>query len=286
MILVTGATGQLGFAVIDFLLRKLPASQIAGLVRDENKAAALKAKGVGLRLGSYDDRASLDRAMQGVNKVLLIAGTDEANRVQQHRNVLEAAKKAGVPWLGYTSRTLKDRATMANKLMEGHFQTEEDVKASGLAYSLFRNVLYLDTLPQFLGPNVLETGVYLPAGTGKVAFALRREMGEAIANVLAAAAPARPVYELTGSAAYSFADVAAALAAISGHAVRYTDAQVPAFVQGLEARGLPAVAVGRIVGFMTDIKNGQEDAISPDLAQLLGRAPATLRAGLQEFYQR
>ncbi len=285
MILVTGATGQLGSAIINFLLQKIPASQIVGLVRDENKAAALKAKGIHLRLGSYDDPASLDQAMHSVEKVLLVAGTDEANRVQQHRNVLHAAKKAGVPWIGYTSRTLKDRATMANKLMEGHFQTEDDIKASGLAYSLFRNVLYLDTLPQFLGEKVLETGIYLPAGSGKVSFALRREMGEAIANVLATAAPAKPVYTLTGSEAYSFADVADALADITRKAVKYTDAEVSAFEQGLKGRGMPDVVVGRIIGFMTDIKNGQEDEISPDLAQLLGRKPATLREGLKELYK-
>jgi NAD(P)H dehydrogenase (quinone) len=285
MILVTGATGHLGSATINSLLKKLPASQIAGLVRDENKAAALKATGVDLRLGNYNDVAALDQAMQGVDKVLLIAGTDEEHRLQQHQKVIDAAKKAGVRWIGYTSRTLKDRATMANKLMEGHFQTEDAVKASGLAYSLFRNVLYMDVLPQFVGEKVFELGIYLPAGLGKVPFALRREMGEAIANVMAADTPAKPVYMLTGNESYSFADVAAALTDLSGKPVKYTAAEVPAFEQGLKARGLPDVVVGRIIGFMTDIKNGQEDEISPDLEQLLGRKPATLKEGLQELYK-
>ncbi len=285
MILVTGATGHLGSATIDFLLKKLPASQIAALVRDEQKAAGLKAKGVDLRLGSYDDAAALDQAMHGINKVLLIAGTDEEHRVQQHQNVVSAAKKVGVQWLGYTSRTLKDRATMANQLMEGHFQTEDLIKASGLAYSLFRNVLYLDAVPQFVGEKVFETGIYLPAGQGKVSFALRREMGEALANVMAADGPAKPLYHLTGSESYSFGDVAAVLSDLSGKTVKYTAAEAPAFAQGLKGRGLPDVVVGRIVGFMTDIKNGQEDEVSPDLEQLLGRQPATLREGLKELYK-
>lgn len=285
MLLITGATGQLGSAIIDRLLQLLPATQITGLARDEQKAAALQAKGVRVCLGSYDDVASLDRAMRGTDKVLLIAGTDEEHRLQQHQNVVDAAKKAGVQWLGYTSRTLKDRTTMANQLMRGHFQTEDTIKASGLTHSLFRNVLYLDAVPQFVGAKVFETGIYLPAGQGKVPFALRREQGEAIANVLAADTPAKPIYQLTGSASYSFADVAAALTDLSGKPVQYTAAEVPAFEQGLKARGLPEVVVGRIIGFMTDIKNGQEDDISPDLAQLLGRQPVTLRAGLRELYQ-
>lgn len=285
MILVTGATGHLGTAVLDFLLQKLPASQLAGLARDEQKAAGLQAKGVDVRLGHYDDPASLDQAMRGITKVLLIAGTDEQRRVQQHQNVIDAAKKAGAGFIAYTSRTLKDRATMANKLMEGHFQTEDAIKASGLAYSLFRNVLYMDALPQFLGPNVLETGITLPAGQGQVPFALRREMGEAIANVLAADGPARPAYQLTNRASYSFADVAATLTDLAGKPIPYTPAEVPAFTQGLQERSLPDVVVGRIIGFMTDIKNGQEDEVSPDLEQLLGRRPTGLREGLKALYQ-
>jgi NAD(P)H dehydrogenase (quinone) len=285
MILVTGATGHLGSAILDFLLPQLPASQLVGLVRDEQKAAQFTEKGIQVRFGSYDDPASLSQAMHGIDKVLLIAGTDEARRVQQHQHVVEAAQRAGVRWLGYTSRTLKDRATMANQLMEGHFQTEDIIKASGLAYSLFRNVLYMDALPQFVGEQVFDRGIYLPAGQGSVPFALRREMGEAIANVLAADGPAKPVYHLTGSTSYSFADVAAVLTELAGKAVPYTAAEVPAFERGLRARGLPEVMVGRIIGFMTDIKNGQEDEVSPDLAQLLGRQPASLSEGLRTLYK-
>jgi len=285
MILVTGATGHLGSATIDFLLKKMPSSQIVGLARDEQKAAGLQAKGVAVRLGSYDDPASLAKAMQGIEKMLLIAGTDEERRVQQHQNVLDAAQRARVGFIAYTSRTLKDRATLANQLMVGHFETEDAIKESGLAYSLFRNGLYMDAIPQFAGPNVFDTGITLPAGLGRVPFALRREMGEAIANVLAADSAAKPVYQLTGSASYSFADVAQVLTELSGKQVKYTPAEVSAFAQGLKGRGLPDVIVGRIIGFMTDIKNGQEDAVSPDLEQLLGRKPASLHEGLKALYK-
>jgi NAD(P)H dehydrogenase (quinone) len=151
MILVTGATGQLGKAVVQTLLKKISTNEIAALVRDESKASDFKEKGVDIRLGSYDDIASLEKAMQGTKKVLVIAGTDEENRVRQHQNVVDAAKKAGVQCVAYTSRTLKDRTTMANKLMEGHFQTEDYLKESGVGYAIFRNVLYMDALLQFVG---------------------------------------------------------------------------------------------------------------------------------------
>ena len=282
MILVTGATGHLGSATINFLLKKLPASQVAALVRDENKAADLNQKGVDIRVGTYDDTASLDRAMQGIDKVLLIAGTDENNRVQQHMNVVDAAKKAGVQRIAYTSRTLKDRSTMANQLMEGHFQTEDYIKASGLTYTLFRNVLYMDVLPQFVGPNVFDVGINLPTGQGKVPFALRNEMGEAMAKALAMEeGNDNKIYQLTGNELYSFGDIAATLTDLSGKPVNYTPAEKSAFEAQLKGRGVPEPVIQKIVGFLTDIKNGQEDEISPDLSTLLGRKPASLKEGLK-----
>ena len=218
MILITGATGHLGSATINYLLKKLPASQIAALVRDESKASDLKEKGVNIRVGNYDDTASLDKAMQGIEKVLLIAGTDEENRLRQHSNVVDAAKKAGVRCLAYTSRNMKDRSTLVNKLMEGHFQTEDYIKASGLSYYIFRNALYMDTIPQFVGgEKVFETGINLPAGEGRVAYALRSEMGEAIANVLSEDGCDNRIYKFTGSEAYTFGAVAAALTDLSGN---------------------------------------------------------------------
>ena len=152
MILVTGATGQLGTAVVKNLLEKTSANQVAAFVRDESKASDLKEKGVDIRVGSYDDTASLDNAMQGIETVLLIAGTNEDKRLQQHQNVVDAAKKGEGPMCRLTPvEILKDRNTLANKLMEGHFQTEDYIKECGLDYALFRNVLYMDTLPQFVG---------------------------------------------------------------------------------------------------------------------------------------
>jgi NAD(P)H dehydrogenase (quinone) len=285
MILVTGATGQLGQHVIHQLLQRTSPDQIAALVRDESKATALKAAGVNIRLGNYDDTASLGKAMQGVRRVLLIAGTDEERRVQQHQQVIDAAKQAGVQAVAYTSRTLKDRATMANMLMEGHFQTEDAVKASGLPYAIFRNVLYMDAVPQFVGEQVFETGIMLPAGHGKVAFALRSEMGEAMANALIDETWTQTMYQLTGREAYSFDEVAAELTLLSGRNVTYQPTEASAFQAQLTGRGVPEVMARRVVGFMTDIKNGQEDEISPDLERLLGRAPAPLHEGLKRLYK-
>ena len=284
MILVTGATGQLGTAVIQNLLKKTSATQVAALVRDESKASALKEQGVDIRVGSYDDTASLDKAMQGIETVLLIAGTDEDNRLRQHRNVVDAAKKAGVQCVAYTSRMLKDPTTLANKLMEGHFQTEDYIKECGLNYVLFRNVLYMDTIPQFVGGKVFEAGINLPVDQGRVPFALRSEMGEAIAKVLLERDRSNHIYTLTGSESYSFDDVAATLTDLSGKAVGYTPTEKSNFESQMKGRGVPEMMIERVTGFLTDIKNGQEEEVSPDLENLLGRKPASLKEGLKVLF--
>ncbi|WP_324674582.1 SDR family oxidoreductase [Hymenobacter sp. GOD-10R] len=285
MILVTGATGHLGTAVLQTLLRKTEATQLAALVRDEHKAADLQAQGVSIRVGSYDDPASLEKAMQGIEKVLLISGGGEEDALQQHQNVVDAAKKAGVRCLAYTSRALKDPSTLANHLMVRHFQTEAYIQASGLSYLIFRNILYMDVLPLFTGPQVLETGINLPAGQGKVSFALRSEMGEAIANALLERDCDNRIYHFTGSEAYSFDDVAAALTAASGKQVAYTPAEPATFAARMQDRGVPALVIERTLGFMTDIEHGQEAEVSPDLAQMLGRQPTSLREGVKMLYK-
>lgn len=285
MILVTGATGQLGGAVIRQLQKHVPASQLAAFVRDESKAAPLREQGISLRVGTYDDTNALDRAMQGVQTVLLIAGTDEEKRVQQHQNVIDAAKRAGVGRIAYTSRALKDRSTLVNRLMDGHFQTEDHIKASGLTYTLFRNALYMDAIPQFVGGNaVFERGIVVPAGQGRVSFALRSDMGEAMANALANPPEGSVTYQLTGSAACSFYDVATALTELSDKSVMYTPIEPAAFTAQLTGRGLPDVTARRITGFITDIANGQEDVVTPDLENLLGRKPTSLTDGLKSLF--
>ncbi len=284
MILITGANGKLGTAVVRTLLKRILATQIAALVRDESKASALKEKGVDIRVGNYDDIASLDRAMQGIKTVLLIAGTDEDNRLRQHQNVVDAAKRSGVQSIAYTSRALKDRNTLANKLMEGHFQTEDCIKESGLNYTLFRNVLYMDTIPQFAGENAVDTGIYLPTGQGRVSFALRNEMGEAIANALLEGDRNNGIYTLTGSESYSFDDVAATLSDLSGQEVNYTSTEKLAFEAQMKERGVPEMMIERVTGFLTDIKNGQEEKVHPDLENLLGRKPASLKEGLKVLF--
>lgn len=284
MILVTGATGQLGSAIIAQLLAKTPASNIAALARNEQKAAILREKGIHVRIADFDDAHSLDTAFEGIEKILLISTVDP-NRFEQHKNVVDAAKKAGVKHIGYTSVTLNSLEDSAIKpLMESHFQTENYIIESGLSYTFFRNSLYADIIPLFAGAGATENGVRVPGGSGKVAYALRREMGEAIANALAGHGHENKSYLITGAARYSFADIAAALSELSGKDVAFEDVDADDFAQGLAQSGAPESLVWLVTGFVADIKAGNFDTESDDLERLLGRKPAGLKQALREIY--
>lgn len=284
-ILVTGATGALGTAVIETLLTKLPASQIAALVRKEEKRSELQSKGLKTHLGDYDTLPDLHKAMEGVDTVLLISAGDEGDRVQQHRNVVDAAKNGGVKCIAYTSRSLHDTSALSNKLMFEHFDTEDYIKKSGLNYTIFQNALYMDVIPLFVGNGVFETGIFQPAGEGKIAFALREEMGEGMANVLEGAACENKVYQFTGSKAYSFYDVALALTELSGKNVNYTPVETSVFAAMMKEKGLPEPMVKKIIDFNTDIKNGQEADVTTDLEVALGRKPTLLKEGLKSLFR-
>ena len=283
-ILVTGATGILGGSVIETLLKKIAPEQISILTRKEDKRLAFQSKGFNAYLGDYNDVLALEKAMEGVDAVLLISSGDQGDRMQEHKNVIDAAKKMGVKNLAYTSRALKNRDSLCNKLMLEHFQTEDYIKESGLQYIVFRNALYLDVVPLFVGKQVFETGIFQPAGDGKVAYALRQEQGEAMANVLLNEKFDNQTYKFTGGDAYSFYDVAAALMELSGKMVKYTAVEVPAFEAMMQQRGFADGMVKKIVDFNLDIKNGQESEVTSDLEHKLGRKPATLKEGLKRLY--
>lgn len=284
-ILITGATGHLGRSVIETLLKKVSPSQISIITRNEEKRIAFQSKGFKAFLGSYDNIVALENAMDGVDTVLLISSGDQGDRMQEHKNVIDTARKKGVKYIAYTSRCLNDRNTLANKLMIEHFETEDYIIASGIKYTFFRNILYMDAIPQFIGGNIaLEKGIFLSAGDGKVSFALRSEIGEAIANVLLNEEFENKIYNFTGDKANSFYDIANILSELLGKEVKYTMVETAVFEGMMTQRNLPEPIIQKIVDFITDIRNNQESDIYPDLENQLGRKPTNLKDGLRILF--
>lgn len=284
-ILVTGVTGHLGKIVAAQLLEETAAENIAALVRNKEKAEDIISKGIEVRIGDFDDKEALENALQGIEKVLLVSGSDPVNRLKQHINVVDAAVKNGVKHIIYTSASLKDFDSSANQfLMQSHFQTEDYIKQSGLVYTFFRNNLYTDVVPMYGGEHIFETGITAPVGDSKTAFVLRSDIGKALAKVLLQDSHENKIYNITGSHAYSFADVAQILSELSGKNVAFNDLPVEVYTEQLRTFGVPEEFISLMAAFATDIKNGQHETVSNDLAQLLGHEPTDLKQSLKEIY--
>ncbi len=286
MILVTGANGHFGKAAIDFLLKKIPAQNIAALVRDEAKATDLKAKGMEVRIGSYDDPASLKAALKGIDKVLLVSGTDIDNRLQQHKNVVDAARTEGVKQIVYTSFVRKNESDSnpLGPLASTHVETDAYIKASGLTYTILQNDLYADVLPMFFGEQVLTSGIFLPAGEGKAAYATRQDLAEAAANALTEEGHENKVYVLANTQNYSLQDVADQLTELSGKTVAYTSPTVAEYTAVLTKAQVPAAYIGMFAGFSEAIRQGEFEVNHSDLEALLHRKPTSLPEFLQAYY--
>jgi NAD(P)H dehydrogenase (quinone) len=284
-ILVTGSSGHMGTVVIETLLKKMSAQHIHVITRKEEKRLEMEARGLNAFSGDYADVASLERAMNGVDTVLLISSGDLGDRMQEHKNVVDAAKKMGVTSIAYTSRSLKNRATLTNTLMEEHFATEDYIKQSGLNYIIFQNALYMEVLLHFVGKTVVEGGEFSQvAGDGKVAFTLRKELSEAMANILLNEPFNNQSYRLTASETYSFYDVAKVLSELSGKTISYVPVEVSVYKELMKEQGLPEGMVDKIVHFNLDIKNDQDSTVTNDLEIHLGRKPSTLKEGLKLLF--
>lgn len=286
MILVTGATGQLGQIVIEKLSEKIPTNQIAALVRDASKAEHLIAKGVNVRVGDYQNNESLLAAFQGIDRLLLISSNDFNDRLGQHKNAIDAAVKAGVKHVFYTGVTMNNiNSSPLKPLLEEHYLTEDYLKASGLSYTFLQNSLYAEVIPMFLGENVIETGVFFPAGEGKVAFALREDLGEATANILVSEGHENQTYNLTSSEVISFAEVAAILSELSEKAVSYINPESEVFEGTLKQFGLPEPIIQMSVMFAAGIKNNDFNKTYDSLERFLGRKPTNIRTYLKAVYK-
>lgn len=286
MILVTGATGHLGKATIDFLLKRdFPANKIAALIRDESKAGDLKAMGIELRKGDYHNYDSLTNALQGIEKVLFISSSDVNDRTAQQLNVINAAKEVGVKHILYTSvHRWENAQSFISTVTQSHIETENHLKKSGLSYTILKNTLYSDILPAFLGQKVVQNGINVPAGNGKVPFVMRLDMAEAAANILSEEKRNNKEYAIASDVLYSFTDIAKILSEITGKEIKYNDVSTELFIKQRIEEGLPQEYASFYASFAEAIKQGEFGSGGSDLASILGRKPISLKEFLQPIF--
>ena len=282
---VTGATGQLGGHVIDALLETVPASSIVAGMRDpakhEEAGNALRQKGLEVRVADYSRPETLASAFTGVDRLLFISSSENGRRKVQHRNVISAAKDAGVGLVAYTSILHADTSPLF--LAEEHRDTEAALAEAGVPFVLLRNGWYTEVYTWRL-PLALKRGVLVgAAGDGRISSAARADYARAAATVLAGGDHAGRIYELAGDASFTLAELVAVVAEASGKPMAYRNMAPEEFRSAVLDAGLPEI-VARI---LSDTDAGvAKGALFDDggaLARLIGRPTTPFQTTITSF---
>lgn len=266
-IAITGATGHLGQLVVKKLKDK--GADIIALVRTPSKAEAL---GVEARAFDYSKSEGLTESLKGVDHLLLISGSEVGQREQQHKNVIAAAKEAGVKWIVYTSLLHADKSTTI--LGPEHVATEKALKDSRIPYTILRNGWYSENYAASI-PSALQTGQFIgSAGEGKISSATRSDYADAAVAVLTSSGQEGKVYELAGDESYTLADLAAEVSRQTGKDIPYNDMSESEYTAVLTQAGLPAELAAAYANFDTGTANGDYFDDQKQLSSLI-RRPTT-----------
>ena len=284
MIIVTGATGHLGRAIVEKLVGLIPADRVGVSVRDPSKAADLAASGVRVRHGDFDDPESLRDAFEGASQVLIVSSNARAtggDPLAQHRAAIEAAREVGAGRVVYTSHMAASAASAFPPMLD-HHATEDMLRQSGLEWTALRHGFYAASGIMLMG-DALETGVLAAPADGKTAWTAHADLAQAAAVILADEGRYDgPTPPLTGAQSLDLADLAAVASELLGRPVRrqiLTDDDLRA---KMAARGAPDRAADLVLGLYAASRQGEFAPVDPTLARLLGRRPTEMRALIAE----
>lgn len=276
MIIITGANGQLGRAVVQHLLDRVPVERIGVSVRDPQRARAWAERGVRVRRGDFADPASLVDAFQGASQVLVVSpDTVGEVTVTLNRAAIDAAVAAGADRVLYTSH-MGANPSSPFPPMPDHAATESALAEAGVATTVLRNGFYASTVPMLLGA-ALETGELAVPPDGPVAWTAHADLAEAAAIALTGDQLDGVTPALTGPEAIDMAAVAAIASEVTGRTIRHVVVAEEDYRAGLVARGVPEAAADMLVGLFAASRNGEFAPADPALARLLGRTPRSVR---------
>jgi len=277
MIIVTGATGKLGQAIVERLLKKLPSDQVGVSVRDPDKAYALQEQGVRVRKGEFGDRESLRQTFEGASQVLIISSNSAGeSAVQHHRNAIEAAKAAGARRILYTSHMGANPASPFAP-MRDHAATEEILKTSGIAFTSLRNGFYSESGLMLLG-DAFKTGKIIALEDGPVSWSTHADLAEAA--VIALTNDGRLdglTPPLTASEALDLEAIAQVASKLAGREITRVTVTDEEYRTTMISRGLPEMRADLLLGLFVASRKGEFAAVDSTLESLLGRPPMSMR---------
>ena len=273
---VTGATGQLGQLVVEQLKKRIANEEIVALARNLEKASGL---GVEVREFDYTQPEIMVESLKGIDHLLLISGSEFGQRAAQHTNVINAAKKAGVQWIVYTSLLRAD--TTGINIAGEHIASEEALKASGIAYTILRHGWYSENYTMSI-PGALKGGAFLgSAKDGKISSAPRADYAEAAAIVLTNESCKGKTFELAGDSSYTLSDLASEVSKQTGTSIPYKDIPEQEYANILINIGLPEGFAHALANWDVSASKGDLYCDTNDLTRILGRPTTPIAASVK-----
>ncbi|MET1007170.1 MAG: SDR family oxidoreductase [Propionibacteriaceae bacterium] len=265
MIAITGATGALGSRVTRLLAER--GDPLRLLVRDAGRAPRVDA-GIAI-ISDYTDTDAVRAGLSGCDTMLLVSARESADRVTEHRSVIDAATAAGVGKIVYISfQSAAPDATFT--FARDHFHTEQLITAGGLRHVFLRDSLYQAGLAAMAGADGIIRG---PAGDGAVAAVGHDDVAAVVARVLTADRWDGRTLDVTGPAALTLADVAAELTAVSGREVRYqAETEEEAYASRAHYGAPPFEVTGWITSYQA-IGTGELETVSSTVEEITGQQP-------------
>jgi len=294
-ILITGASGQYGTGVTDRLIAQGRAQDLILLTRTPAKLAHRQAQGCTVRYGDFDAPESLIPAAQGADKMLLISATRVGARVAQHKAAIDAAAKAGVKHIVYTSFIGIDDPANPAEVCHDHRETERLIRQSPCAFTCLRDAHYADAMILMAGPQVMASGQWLAnAGEGREAMVWREDCIASAVAVLTGANHEGQTYNITGPDLQTFEQVAQILGQITGIPIAYTSVSDEDQYAIFDALGIPRRPVDDqsihgipwnsddMVSFGQAIREGFLEIRSDDVQRLTGQPARSVRQMIAE----
>lgn len=289
-IVITGASGQFGRQVTELLLETVKPEDLILMSRSPNKLDGLAARGCIVRPGDFDDPAGMEAAFAGGDKLLLISGTRVGKRVPQHGAAIEAAKRAGIRHVVYTSFLGAGDPLNESEAVKDHRGTEDLLKASGLAWTALRNAQYADAVTDVMVFSMVHEGVMISvAGDGQMPFVWRADCVAAATAVLTGGGHENKAYDITGPDLVSYREVGRLIGEFTGQDVALKLTDEAGLYAMFDAIGVPREPIENpapgdvpwnsddMVSFEVAVRDGRFAVQSNDVERLTGRKPRSLR---------
>ena len=294
-IVITGASGNYGRGVTDRLIAEGRASDLILITRKPEKLADRAAQGCIVRYGDFDKPETLEQAVQGAERMLLISGTRVGARVVQHKAAIDAAAAAGVGHVVYTSFIGIDDPANPAEVRHDHIETERLIRASGCGWTMLRDAHYADAMILMAGPGVMQSGKWFSnAGEGREAMVWRDDCIESAVAVLTGEGHQGQIYNITGPELQTFREVAAIMAEVTGRVVEYVSLDDEGQYAMFDAMGIPRRPVDDLevagipwnsddmVSFGRAIREGFLELCTDDVERLTGRKARSVRQMIED----